>query len=149
MISIQPISAQHTGGLTEILNHDPGLRGMLNGKIITTEEFQSSNREWSIKHNAQLYAIVLDDYAIGTISLAHIDLENKTASCGYWLASAHCGKNYTSTAFRLVISEAKKMNLYYLTSKINKDNLASLAIWEKYLPEKIDLDKQWLLKISI
>jgi len=150
MLNIEPESHIHATDLTNLLNYDSGLKEMLGGsKIITPAEFTAYNAEWAVKHNAQLYAIVKDDKAIGTISLAHINRQTQTASSGYWLASAEWGKGHTTEAFKLIISEAKKLNLLYLTSKIKKDNAFSLEIWQKYNPEFEDLGDKWQLTIKI
>lgn len=123
---------------------------MLGGsKIITPAEFTAYNAEWAVKHNAQLYAIIKDNIAIGSISLAHIDYETQTASTGYWLSSAEWNKGYATEAFKLIIIEAKRLNLQYLTSKIKKDNAISLKIWKKYNPEFQDLGDKWQLTIKI
>jgi len=150
MLNIEPESPTHAKDLTDLLNYDSGLKEMLGGsKIITPAEFTAYNAEWAIKHNAKLYAIVKDNIAIGSISLAHINRHTQTASSGYWLASAEWGKGYATAAFKQIIIEAKKLNLIYLKSKIKKDNSASLKIWQRYDPEFEDLGDKWQLTIKI
>jgi len=150
LIRIETQSILHAADLTQLLNHDISLKEMLGGnKIITPEEFLAYNDEWAVKHNAQLYAIIKDNIAIGSISLAHIDYETQTASTGYWLSSVVWGNGYATEAFKLISIEAKRLNLQYLTSKIKKDNAISLKIWKKYNPEFQDLGDKWQLTIKI
>ncbi|MCX6745946.1 MAG: GNAT family N-acetyltransferase [Candidatus Parcubacteria bacterium] len=120
--------------LVSILNYDQKLRQSLcsQKKEITVKTFNAKNNAWAKNNQAKLYAIMNKTHAIGMISLSHINLKNKKANIGYWLTSRHWGKGITSKAFKQILAIAKDNKIKYLTCTIPKDNIASLAIWQKF-----------------
>jgi len=131
---INQLSEIQSNDLVSILNFDKKLKKELKSqrKNITIKDFVEYNKKWAIKNNAQIFAIVLKNKAIGSISLSYISMQNKTARIGYWLASDYWSKGYVSQAFKLILDLAKKMKLENVSSTIEKENKASRRIWEKY-----------------
>lgn len=133
-VSLEPIAGPYIGQLVSILNNDRALCEQLSSisDPITPDQFTARNSEWAKRTNTDMFAIVLDGEAIGMISLSHIDTVAKTAQIGYWLASAHWNKGFTTSAFTQLLAIAKGMDLNTVRSKISKTNAASRAIWKKH-----------------
>ena len=133
--------------LVEILNTDSELQNTLgsNKNKISKSHFIEHNREWIKKTNSEMFAITLDNIAIGLISLSHQNIVEQKAQVGYWISSKHWGKGYTTQAFSQLLDYAKIKGIKYLNARIKKDIIASKRIWEKY-DAKIELksDKFWV-----
>ncbi len=116
--------------LVTILNEDGKLKQSLGsqGNKITAKQFQTKNINWAKEHNAKIFAIMKKNQAIGMISLSHIDLKNKKANIGYWLANRYWEKGITTAAFKLILEIAKNDKIKYLSCTIEKDNKASIGI---------------------
>ncbi|MBU2702947.1 RimJ/RimL family protein N-acetyltransferase [Sporomusaceae bacterium BoRhaA] len=69
---------------------------------------------------ADMFAIVLGEKAIGTISLSHQNTINHTARIGYWLGSAYWNKGYASKAFQLILDQAKKREINMYLQQLEK-----------------------------
>lgn len=139
-IVLKPIEGRYIGHLVNILNDDHKLAKTLssNNDPITPDQFVEHNKKWIEKTNSKLFAIVFNHEAIGSISLSHIDPENKTAQIGYWLSSNHWGKGYGSLAFALMLEEARSIGISTVTSTIKKDNSPSKVLWSKHGAEFIE-----------
>lgn len=125
----------HYAEITWLLNNDNPLRVCLcphYTNVISEEDFFEIIQKWSQKQNTDTYAIVIDKKAIGTISLSHQDVAQRTAQIGYWIGSQYWNKGYTTKAFRGVLLLAKKKGFEYVFSTIEKNNIASLRLWEKH-----------------
>jgi ribosomal-protein-alanine N-acetyltransferase len=134
IVHLNNIPIGYAEELAQILNVDTKLQ-IISGsqKVKTTgNEFITFCKEWSYSRNADMFAIVLDKLAIGTISLSHQDRINHKAQIGYWLSSNYWGKGYTSEAFSLVLSFARLKGIEYVSASIIEDNLVSKRIWERY-----------------
>ncbi|WP_307356073.1 GNAT family N-acetyltransferase [Hathewaya limosa] len=94
------------------------------------EEFLKYSDKWCKINNAEVFAIIYKDIAIGTISLSNQDIKNKKAKVGYWSGSKYWGKVYETKAFEKILEYARKKEIIYLSSKIKKNNIASRKIWE-------------------
>lgn len=132
-ISIKNINDDYAIQLVDILNNDNRLRYALSSdeNEISKSEFIDYNDQWCNKNNAELFAIALNDIAIGTISLSHQNIRERKAQIGYWIGSEYWGNGYTSCAFSQVLNLARKKGIKYLSATIKDDNIASKSIWIK------------------
>lgn len=134
IVHLNNIPIGYAEELAQILNVDTKLQttlGSQKGKT-TGNEFITFCKEWSYSTNSDMFAIVLDKLAIGTISLSHQDRTNHKAQIGYWLSSSYWGNGYTSQTFSQVLSFARLKGVEYVSASIIEDNLASKRIWERY-----------------
>lgn len=133
MITLKPIQGTYIGHLVGILNNDSTLGEQLSSNTdpITPEQFTDRNAEWAKRTNSEMYAIVLEDEAIGMISLSHIDMANRTAQIGYWLASTYWNNGYTSAAFGNMLTKARQAGIASVSATIDTKSEASKAIWLK------------------
>lgn len=123
--------------IAALLNFDIGLpsyiRPSRGAPLETSESVLSYTRNWCAEKNALFHAIVLNQQAaIGTISLSHIDLTNKSARCGFWLGSRFQFKGYGSAALSDVLLEAKRLGLKEIGATIAADNFSSQRVWKKF-----------------
>lgn len=132
-IFIKSINDDYAMQLVDILNNDHGLKNALDSSEnkISKLEFIDYNKQWCQNKNAEIFAIVLNDIAIGTISLSHQDIKEQKAQIGYWISSKYWGNGYTSCAFSQVLNLARKKGIKYLSATIKDDNIASKSIWIK------------------
>ncbi|WP_291579872.1 GNAT family N-acetyltransferase [Clostridium sp. UBA6640] len=132
-ISIKNINDDYAIQLVDILNNDHRLKNALNseGSKISKLEFIDYNNQWCNKNNAEIFAIVLNDIAIGTISLSHQNIKEQKAQIGYWIGSKYWGNGYTSCAFSQVLNLAGEKGIKYISATIKDDNIASKKIWVK------------------
>lgn len=109
-IILEKIDDKYATQLAEILNTDNTLQDNLGSKsnIVSKDEFIKYNNEWSKSTNSEIFAIVLNNDAIGIISLSHQDIEEKKAQIGYWIRSRYWGNGYTSQAFSQILKYAKR-----------------------------------------
>lgn len=143
---------KHTIQLIWFLSNDNRLAeylGSNNSAKISEQEFSETNQKWIAKNHADMFAIVLGEKAIGTISLSHQNTINHTARIGYWLGSAYWNKGYASKAFQLILDQAKKREIKYVSSTIRKKNIASIKIWNKYGAQIEYEDDKYLCTINI
>jgi len=127
------LSQKHIAELVDILNNDIKLIDRLGiNKPMSDSEFVSKNKQWMSDNHAEIFAITLDNEAIGLISLSKIDHENQTARIGFWITSKYWNKGYTSAAFSKILSLSKKQNIKEAFCSIPKDNKESQAIWRKF-----------------
>ncbi|MDA3952641.1 MAG: GNAT family N-acetyltransferase [Bacteroidales bacterium] len=120
--------------LVSILNNDNILAKTLgeSTKSISTDEFISFNTDWAKKNKATLFSILLDNQAIGLISLSKIDPVESSAKIGYWIGSQYWNKGYSTAAFKQVLEFARSKQIKIVSSSIEKNNIASLSIWYKF-----------------
>lgn len=133
-ISLMSVDADIARELAGILNHDVMLRNELGipktEQMQSPKEFLKTTLEWQHRTRSQSYAILLDDKAIGLISLSHMD--GTTARIGYWLSSSYWNKGYMTQAFSMVLEQAGKSGLKTIKATIDPKNTASIKIWEKW-----------------
>lgn len=119
--------------LVDIMNTDSVLAQALGGlQPCTTDEFIQSNTAWSVRCSAEIFAIVLDERAVGMMSLSHQNVAERTARIGYFLGSSYWGNGYTGEAFRQMLEYAREKGFLSVSASIKPDNAASLRIWEKH-----------------
>lgn len=109
-ISVGKINDRFASRLTHILNVDASLKQSLDIKshiIISKDEFIKHNNEWAESSNSEIFAIILNDIAIGMISLSHKSREEKKAQIGYWIESKHWSKGFTGEAFSIILDYAR------------------------------------------
>lgn len=137
--------------LVEMLNTDGALQDSLGlaKHPISKDEFTKHNNEWCKRKNSEIFAIVIDDIAIGIISLSHQNMEEKKAQVGYWIGSNYWKKGYTGQAFLQILDYAQGKGIKYLTAKIERENLASKRIWEKYGAKEKLIDNKVCVSIII
>ena len=86
-ISLTSVDADIARELAGMLNHDVMLRNELGfpetEQMQSPDEFLRTTLEWQQRTRSRSYAILLNDKAIGLISLSHMD--GTTARIGYWL----------------------------------------------------------------
>lgn len=132
--SINALEDRYVDDLVDILNNDKELIQELGGneELISSREFVSYNNEWVDKNKAKIFAIILDNKAIGLISLSRINKKTHEARVGYWIASKYWNHGYTSKAFEQLLNLAKEYNIRFILGTIFKDNKKSLTIWKKF-----------------
>lgn len=133
-IKLKKIDDGSATQLVGILNTDSILQNSLSSQKhkVSKEEFIKYNHEWAKSKNSEIFAIVLDDIAIGMISLSHQDIKKKKAQVGYWISSKYWRKGYTSNAFSQILNYAETKGIKFLNAEIEDDNLGSKKIWEKH-----------------
>ena len=101
------------------------------------------NCELLYKNNKEISFVILYNGAlVGRIGLHYIDLQNKTASIGYWLAKDAEGKGIvTKCCIKLIAYAFEELNLNRLELKAAEKNLRSQAI-----PEKLNFKKEGILR---
>ena len=131
IIRLEKVTLNNSADLAEILSSDEPL-AKANGstlKKVTAEEFFEKTKDWQDSTNSESYVIIKDNSSIGLTSLSHMTQES--ASVGCWISSKEWHKGYATQSFELLLQIAKKRGIKCVVSTINKDNVASLRIWEK------------------
>jgi ribosomal-protein-alanine N-acetyltransferase len=123
--------------------------GSNNSAKISEQKFSETNQKWIVENHADMFAIVLGETAIGTITLSYQDVINHKARIGYWLGSAYWNKGYASKAFQLILDKATIREIKYVSSIIRKDNIASKKIWDKYDAQTVSKDDKYLCTINV
>ena len=133
IIHLNDIPMGYAEELAQILNMDIKLKNAMGCKIVKTtgNEFITFCKNWARKQKADMFVIILDKVAIGSISLSHQDVNKRSARIGYWISSNYWGNGYTSQAFSLVLGFAKLKSIQYICASIKEDNLGSKRIWVK------------------
>ena len=143
---------KHIDQLIWFLNYDEGLTealGSNNSVKISKQNFMETNKKWAAARCADLFAIVLEEKAIGMISLSHQDIVNHTARIGYWLGSKYWNKGYASKAFQLILDLAKRKGLQYVCSTVKEVDVASRKIWAGYGAQRVFGEEKYFFTIEI
>jgi [ribosomal protein S5]-alanine N-acetyltransferase len=136
-VVVRPPTEANANELARILREDVTLGEWL-GSSTADDSFDGQQyivyiSDWEIFRDALCFAIVLrDGPAIGSISLSHINTHERTGRIGYWIASAHWRKGYTTEAFTLVADYAERIGLHHLSARIEDHNIASVKLWRRY-----------------
>ena len=137
LISINPFTHEAAEEFCSLFRADAVLRAELNmpdrSKFSAEEEFGFIS-EWNKKNNSESFAIRYGNEFAGMISLSHIDHAKNKARVGYWVGSEFRNRGIGKKAFEAILSIAKSRGIVVLASDIDKSNLYSLKIWEKYNP---------------
>lgn len=130
-ITLSKINTHNSTGLAKILSNDKILLKQIGStqQKVTTKDFLQKTTKWQADTNSESYVILKENSSIGLISLSHKTKDS--ARIGYWIASNEWNKGYGTQAFNLLVEIAKNHGLKNITSTIDKDNVASLRIWEK------------------
>jgi len=137
LISLNPFTLQSAAEMVDLFRTDEAVRkelGLEKKEFSAEEEFRFIS-EWNKKNNSESFAIRYGDEFAGMISLSHKDLAYKKARVGYWVGSEFRNRRIGKKAFEAILSVAKSRGIVVLASDIDKSNLFSLKIWEKYNPE--------------
>jgi len=137
LISINPFKYEDAEELCSLFKRDLILRNELN--LSDQSEFSADEEllfisEWNKKSNSESFAIRYGNEFAGMISLSHIDHAKNKARVGYWVGSEFRNRGIGKKAFEAILSIAKSRGIVVLASDIDKSNLYSLKIWEKYNP---------------
>ena len=93
---------------------------------VCLQEFKNENRVF--------WAIEFENQIIGTIVYHKIDILNNYAEIGYELNPNYQQKGFMSEALKTVLDFGfHKMNLKIIEAFTHKNNIASIALLEKYL----------------
>ncbi|MBC3541058.1 GNAT family N-acetyltransferase [Rufibacter sediminis] len=88
------------------------------------------------------FVILLEDVLVGRIGIHHLDLQNRSASIGYWLVNNAEGKGIiTRSCKKLITYGFEELGLHRIEIKAAAANLKSQAI-----PEKLDFTKEGVLR---
>ncbi|MCK5132022.1 MAG: GNAT family N-acetyltransferase [Candidatus Sabulitectum sp.] len=135
MITIRKPTHQDAVQLSSMLCNDDILRADLNlGADFKPDSIDvlKDLENWCESRNAVTYAVLLHNKTVvGTISLSHINSEEKAARIGYWIGSRYRSLGYCSRAFKLVVNEAVERGIAKLITTIAEDNIHSRRIWDK------------------
>ncbi len=136
MIYLEAFNIESAHDMVRLFSSDNIVRKELGleMKEFSPEEEYKFVSDWCAKTNSEQYVIRYGNEFAGMISLSHIDKESGTARVGYWIGSKFRNKGVCSEAFRLVLKLAKNEGIKEVRSDIDKDNLYSLRIWQKYHP---------------
>lgn len=131
-ISLRSIDVYNARALAYLLSYDNKLRSALGNhqdrRMVSLEEFLKNITEWQQRTHSRSYTVVLEDEAIGLISLSHMD--GTTARIGYWLSSNQWCHGYATRAFSMVLKIAKELGVKTVKATIEPTNLASIRIWQ-------------------
>lgn len=134
VVTIEPLSIEFACCLAVLLNTDSVLQKELSiptNHVMTGKEVLLDIEAWNTQNNSLAFVILCDNQVTGLISLSHINRDKRKARIGYWIGSQYRRKGITTEAFSLLLRYAHNIGIELLGSKINKDNIASLRIWEK------------------
>jgi [ribosomal protein S5]-alanine N-acetyltransferase len=133
-LTVREPTLSDAADLAALLCTDTGLReelGFAPDDRPSAAEILQHFQEWSLPRRATVHAIVVDDAAIGTITLGHRSPDGLTARIGYWIGTKHRRKGYCSRAFDAVVQLAAAEGIRSVSSSIETENIASRKIWER------------------
>ncbi|MFS8118677.1 MAG: GNAT family N-acetyltransferase [Microcoleus sp.] len=151
VISLGEITIEGTADLAALLANDETLIETLRDKK-TVRSF-SSNRllidlvTWQRTTNSNSYIITLGQEHIGLISLSH--QHGMSARIGYWIASSHWHKGYTTQAFNLLLELAKDRGFTIVKGKMDRQDIASVRIWKKAGASFSDIDGKYIAELKL
>jgi hypothetical protein len=144
-LSLIPMSPHCPGGgdaalrycatLADILYADAGqpaeIKGPPGTAAMTPEAILAYNDEWCRNHQAVMYAVIADDGFAGTITLGHIDEEQKSASCGWILHSRHRDRGTDDAAFVRIKDIARQKGIATLRARVTEDGDCA-RFWKRH-----------------
>lgn len=147
-VKLELLDENHAEEFANILSNDTKLRKNLNiNGIITKDSFYNNTYKWKEKTNSNCFSIIFNKKPIGLISLSHI--KGISANIGYWIASDYWNMGLCTRAFKKVLEIAKDINLQFIGSTIEKDNIYSIKIWEHY-PIQVKLqDEKYKINLKL
>ncbi|MDD3045751.1 MAG: GNAT family N-acetyltransferase [Candidatus Delongbacteria bacterium] len=152
MISINPFTLKSAEDMVSLFSLDDIIRmelGLDKTEFSAEEEFRFVS-EWCKNKSSESFEIRFENEFAGMISLSHIDPDIRKAGVGYWVGSKFRNRGIGKKAFEIILDIAKSKGLEILQSDIDRNNLFSLKIWQKYSPEISEKnEKQVSVKIKI
>ena len=109
------------------------------------EFLRYSDKRWE-SDSAYEYFIVLNDEIIGNCGANSVDLKNRKAELGYWLAGDHRGKGYMAEAVSLLEQELFKAGINKIIIHNDVLNTGSVNVAKKlgYELEGVLKQEKWL-----
>ncbi|KAA9038545.1 GNAT family N-acetyltransferase [Ginsengibacter hankyongi] len=147
-LKLELTAAKHAEALYEAVDiNRVHLSGFLPwvGNMRSVEDFRSyiENCELLYQQNKEVsFVIIFGEMLVGRIGLHYINLNNKSASIGYWLTREAEGKGIVTNSCRQIITYGfKKLGLHRIEIKAATENFKSQAI-----PEKLGFKKEGILR---
>ena len=133
-VYLSPVNTDDAELYTKWLNDERVSVNLGNYKTMISVQSEKKILE-NFASEGQVYAIVLydGDTLIGNIGLHEIDGVNRKATVGLFIGEArHRGKGYGTEALRLMVRYGfKTLNLHNIMLKVNADNNAGIACYQK------------------
>lgn len=122
--------------VADILNTDDGLpEGMRRPPHLppeTSEGVLAFTTDWCRTHEAEFYAIVLPGEVVaGAITLSHIDLVDRQARSGYFLATHHQGRGYEVRALSSLFDLCRSRGLRRISSRVPETDTVTRGVWQE------------------
>ena len=130
--------------VAHILNTDEGLpEGMRRPSHLPPETSQgvlSFTMGWCRDHSAEFYAIVLPDGVVaGAITLSHIDLADRQARSGFFLATPYQERGYEARALSLLFDLCRSRGMLRVSSRVPEADTVIRRAWQDCgIPLEID-----------
>jgi RimJ/RimL family protein N-acetyltransferase len=133
-IALKSINLEHLIGLYALLKTDLQLQHDLgyHESLPTFDEFQDTLDEWIKKTKGRPYGIMVENVAVGMISLSHVNYQTKSTRIGYWIGSEYRKQGIMTASFVKILGIAREMGIKEVSCKILKNNEASLNIWKRF-----------------
>lgn len=115
--------------------------------VSDTENFIKSILKKQEEGSGLSFVILVKDSIVGTIGFNTINLEEKQASIGYWLASNNQGKGIITRCCQALINYGiKELHLKKFTISCAEKNIKSQAIAKRlgFKFQKVEGKKEWL-----
>lgn len=115
--------------------------------VSDTENFIKSVLKKQEEGSGLSFIILFKDSIVGTIAFNTINLEEKQASIGYWLASNNQGKGIITRCCQALINYGiKELHLKKFTISCAEKNTKSQAIAKRlgFKLQKVEEKKEWL-----
>jgi [ribosomal protein S5]-alanine N-acetyltransferase len=144
-IMLEKFRLKHAKALKQIIdNREIKWRGKLYTSFPLADLKEYIHKQMTRK-NYQEFAILFGKEFVGTICLEKIDMSNKNANVGYWVAKSQRGKGIATQAVRLAIKFGfKKLVLKRIYATVTEDNIASRKVLEN-----AGFKKEGLLRKSV
>jgi [ribosomal protein S5]-alanine N-acetyltransferase len=133
-VTVRELTLKDAAALADLICHDTALReelGVEPGDQPSAESFLEHCREWARPRRATVMAIVVDEQAVGSITLGHRSEDGRSARIGCWIGTASRRQGIGTSAFREVLRMAAAEGVTSIASEIEAANLASRRIWER------------------
>lgn len=151
MLKIMRLERKYCDELAVILSTDYRLHKFLSENEemieISRDRYYEGCIDWQLKKRGYCFCIMLDGIPIGSISYVHKDFE--TASVGMWISSNYWNKGFGTYILKEFMEIVKNKGYKFIVVTIQKKNLRSKRMCEKYGSIfKSDRNK-WYIKIRI
>jgi [ribosomal protein S5]-alanine N-acetyltransferase len=144
-IMLEKLGLKHAKALKQIIENKE-IRWC--GKLYSSfplEKLKIYIRKQKSRNNYHEFAILSGKKFVGTICIEKIDMTNKNANVGYWVAESKRGKGIGTGAVRLAVKFGfNKLGLKRIYAIVTEDNIASRKVLEK-----AGFKKEGLLRKSV